>query len=463
MTSVRASKLSHKKQRKDDVAASTQHLIALPELLDSNQELPRKNRQAKSQKLREAEEVSYVNTALSSKILREARKQQFEVEKERNIGTEVAAAHAIFSSLRNDSSDEEEDDDSLFDSQSHYDEFEDIPEEEERVLAMFVAKKPIPQRTLTDLIMVKIHEKDSVLSDTGGRPMPAVDEKVIAVYRGVGKLLSRFTSGKVPKAFKILPCLTNWEEVLYLTEPERWTANAMYHATRIFASNLNSKMAQRFYCLVLLPRVRDDIDAQKRLHFALYQALKKAVYKPSAFYKGILLPLCQSGTCNLREAVIIGSVIQKVSIPSLHSSVALLKIAEMEYCGTNSYFMKLLLDKKYALPYRVVDGVMAHFMRFLEDSRTLPVIWHQCLLAFVQRYKNELRKEDKDKLGRLMQHHKHYLVTPEIKRELQNSHDRGQSGAHIAMSEATALTNVVNAPIEEDIWNLPEVPIDMEE
>jgi essential nuclear protein 1 len=50
-----------------------------------------------------------------------------------------------------------------------------------------------------------------------------------------------------------------------------------------------------------------------------------------------------------------------------------------------SYFIKLLLEKKYALPYRVLDATVAHFMRFLEDSRMMPVIWHQSLLAFVQR------------------------------------------------------------------------------
>ncbi|KAI8539052.1 hypothetical protein RHMOL_Rhmol09G0151300 [Rhododendron molle] len=61
----------------------------------------------------------------------------------------------------------------------------------------------------------------------------------------------------------------------------------------------------------------------------------------------------ESGTCNLREAVIIGSIIQKVSIPPLHSSVALLRLAEMENCGTTSYFIKLLIEKKYALPYRM--------------------------------------------------------------------------------------------------------------
>ena len=50
-----------------------------------------------------------------------------------------------------------------------------------------------------------------------------------------------------------------------------------------------------------------------------------------------------------------------------------------------SYFIKLLLDKKYALPYRAVDAVVAHFIRFIEDTRIMPVIWHQSLLTFVQR------------------------------------------------------------------------------
>lgn len=109
----------------------------------------------------------------------------------------------------------------------------------------------------------------------------------------VGKLLSRYRAGKLPKAFKIVPSLSNWEEILALTEPHKWTPNAMYEATRMFASNLNARMAQRFYNLVLLPHVREDIEEHKRLHFATYQALKKAMFKPSAFYKGILLPLCQ--------------------------------------------------------------------------------------------------------------------------------------------------------------------------
>ena len=81
---------------------------------------------------------------------------------------------------------------------------------------------------------------------------------------------------------------------------------------RIFASNLNAKMAQRFYNIVLLEKCRDDIRSNKSLNYHLYMALKKALFKPAAFYKGILLPLCQSQSCSLREATIIGSVLAKV-------------------------------------------------------------------------------------------------------------------------------------------------------
>ena len=70
--------------------------------------------------------------------------------------------------------------------------------------------------------------------------------------------------------------------------------------------------------------------------------------------QGLLLPLCQAGNCTLREAVILSSAIKRVSLPVLHAGAALLRIAEMPYSGTNSWFIRILLDKKYALPYRVV-------------------------------------------------------------------------------------------------------------
>lgn len=111
----------------------------------------------------------------------------------------------------------------------------------------------------------------------------------------MGKLLSTYTTGKLPKGFKHIPAMACWEEILYLTEPEKWSPCAVYQATRIFASNMNRKKAEKFYKFVLLPRVREDIRKHKRLHkrlhSELYQTLKKALYKPAAFNKGILFPL----------------------------------------------------------------------------------------------------------------------------------------------------------------------------
>ena len=195
----------------------------------------------------------------------------------------------------------------------------------------------------------------------------------------------------------------------------------MFQATRIFSSNLSVAKAQRFYNLILLPRIRDDISEYKRLNFHLYMSLKKSLFKPAAFFKGILLPLCESGTCSLREALIISSVLAKTSIPMLHSSAALLKIAEMEYSGGNSIFLRTLLDKKYALPYRVIDAVVFHFLRFASDPRKLPVLWHQSLLTFVQRYKEDLAVEQKEALLELIRNKSHHEITPEIRREITNS------------------------------------------
>lgn len=123
-------------------------------------------------------------------------------------------------------------------------------------------------------------------------PLLPFDTLLSEMYR-VGELLSKYKSGKLPKAFKILPQLVNFEEILYVTEPDKWTTNAMHKATILFANNLNDRMAQRFFNTILLPAVRDDIRENNRLNFHLFSALRRALWKPAAFYKGILLPLCE--------------------------------------------------------------------------------------------------------------------------------------------------------------------------
>ncbi|CAK4083631.1 unnamed protein product [Aphanomyces euteiches] len=380
----------------------------------------------------------YVPRKLTSKTLAMARAQQAE-ESEALFRKQQAKAAANIpakmSKMDIDSDDSEDDDDDdggfndmdddeeeLVRLQDGYVEDVEICEEDEQVLANFLIGAP-ERRNLADIIMSKIHEKEAQGEDAdmGAEPAgPSFDPKIIEVYTGVGKILQRYTSGKLPKAFKIIPSLSYWEDILWMTQPEKWSPHAMRAATRLFASNLNPKMAQRFFNIFLLEHCRQDIRDNKRLNFHLYMALKKALYKPQAFYKGIILPLAESQNCSIREAVIIGSALAKVSVPVIHSAATLMKLAEMPYSGANSVFIKILLNKKYSLPTRVIDALATHFEGFIDDTREMPVLWHQALLAFVERYKNDISKEHRERFKVLFKTHVHHQMTPLARRELFN-------------------------------------------
>lgn len=382
------------------------------------------------------EDQDHVESRLSKNIIKQARIQAAEIEMELGGGgVKIKPNTVSLGAEDSDCEDEEEKDDT---DMTKYDEAEvTVDKEDELAVEMFMRpSRDTRIRTLADIINEKITEKKTEIEtqfSDGTDMVKDVPPAVADMYREVGALLTRYRAGKIPKAFKMLPQFRNWEQLLYLTEPERWSAAAMYQATRIFTANLKEKMAQRFFNLILLPRIRDDIDTYHRLNFHLFQALRKALFKPGAFMKGFLLPLCESGTCTLREAIIVGSVLAKNAIPVLHSSAAMLKMAEMEYSGANSIFLRIILDKKYALPYRVVDAVVFHFLKFRSDKRELPVLWHQSLLTFCQRYKQDVSSEQKQALLEICKIHHHHTITEEVRRELQHSKCRDEETAEPKM------------------------------
>lgn len=370
----------------------------------------------------------FVDARSTSKILSAARAQQAEMKLELHGPTLQESMQksskknpflGTSSAHDDDLSDDEHKPDVI--AQDFFDDMQ-ITEEDDRALKMFQNDGGTKTKKLADIIMDRIAEKQTEihtqLSDAGTLKIEDVDPRVKEMYDGVRDVMKKFRSGKVPKAFKIIPKLRNWEQILYITEPHNWSAAAMYQGTRIFSSVLAQHMAQRFYNLVLLPRIRDDLAEYSRLNAHLYSALRKALFKPAAFMKGIILPLLESGDCTLREAIIVGSVIARNQIPVLHSSACLLKICEMEYSGANSIFIRIFLEKRYALPYRVIDAAVFHFIRFEHDKREMPVLWHQSLLTFVQRYKNDISSEQKDALFALLRKQQHLKLTPEIRREL---------------------------------------------
>jgi essential nuclear protein 1 len=162
----------------------------------------------------------------------------------------------------------------------------DITEAEERDLQLFMPAQKSARRTLADIIMEKIAQKQT---DGGGPAMPledmqqeqiasafpypltylnhttptptppvfphafmtlgSLEPRLVEMYTQVGTYLSRYTSGKVPKAFKIIPSLRNWEEVLFVTEPEKWTAQAMFVVSHYITFTLHCFYFNREYLL----------------------------------------------------------------------------------------------------------------------------------------------------------------------------------------------------------------------
>ncbi|KAI1158201.1 Bystin-domain-containing protein [Nemania serpens] len=259
-------------------------------------------------------------------------------------------------------------------------------------------------------------------------------------------------SPKVVEVYsKIVSVNPLWEDIIELTKPENWTPNAVLAATKLWISH-KPAVAKPFLNMILLEHVCDDIAETKKLNVHLFDALRKALYRPAAFFTAVLFPLVERGA-TLRQAHIISGVLSRVSIPVLHSGAALKGLCDIaareasagtEGGGATNVFIKTLLDKRYALPWQVVDALVFHFLRFRntdpasvteadvmnmgERAATqakLPVIWHQTLLAFAIRYKNEITEDQRELLLDLLLTHGHSKIGPEVRRELLAGRGRG--------------------------------------
>ncbi|CAH2070777.1 unnamed protein product, partial [Thlaspi arvense] len=232
------------------------------------------------------------NRKLTEKIRKEAYAQEREVEDEENaqkIPMSASFKQAVYGV--EDSTDDADELSEEFQSELDYQNLAISETEEEKLLldALFHKDGASIAKCLSNAITTSFKDLEDKI-DVSTRSACASETDF---YRKLGKFMSLYTRGKMPKALD------------HLSEPENWSPDAMYKATNMFAS---TSKAGRFYELFLLPRVREDIRNHKKLHFRLYQSLKKTLFKPRGFYCGIIIPLCKeflpSGTCTLTEAVI---------------------------------------------------------------------------------------------------------------------------------------------------------------
>ncbi|KAJ3429224.1 bystin [Anaeramoeba flamelloides] len=296
----------------------------------------------------------------------------------------------------------------------------EITMEEEELFKKFMSNNE-KGVSITDRILQAIEENERELalklksSEKVIKIQKKLNPKATKVYKKVGNFLQTYKSGKLPKALQFVPLIKDYEKILIVSRPETWSNQAVSAVTKLFACSGTPKVCEFYNKIVLLPHLRNDLEENKKLNYHLYEALKRACFKPSAFYKGIVIPLCQKLDCTLREANVVSSIIKRRKLPALHSSAALLRISLLEYTGAISIFVRAIITKNYSLPLRVIGGIVNHLYSFYDFKEDLPLCWHLCFLDFVQRYSTQLNKQQIQKLLKLIIRQSHYAITPVIR------------------------------------------------
>lgn len=426
-----------------------------------------------------------VKGRLSKKVLENIKKQQQEINLEDTTATtteDQEAAEATRNRLQNlsakalltgeyEDDDEEEgnvggyrvnDDDDAFDVQDHDDEDNTFLQNDEQGLGLgdedralldaFLPQSFQTKSSLTSTILDDAETRQNALGlglklqtkEGGVELKPAVSKEVIIVYKKIGQFLAKYRSGKLPKPFKIIPTLRNWEEVLYYTNPADWTPQATNAAVRLFTTVLKPKHAQRFFNLVLAPKVSHQIAKDGKLGYHLYDALRRAIYKPTAFFKGLVLPIAagqevatfpgQNPAPLSKEVIVYASILSRIHIPQMHAAVTLLQLTKiLPFNPYNVLLMKVLLNKNFSLPIPVLEGIFAYFYETAHDEanlinvvnpktqksvRSLPLLWHKTLLIFVQKYKQSFTPDMIAMARAIIKKLPHWAISDEIRKEL---------------------------------------------
>lgn len=237
-------------------------------------------------------------------------------------------------------------------------------------------------------------------------------------YKIIGEQLAIYTSGKIHSAFIILTRSPKWHEYILLTKPENWSKYATFEATKIFSTGLKMTEVPKFYEFILLPKILKHIEQHKKLDGILYQSLIKALYKPIAWFKGILFPLIQK-ECSNKVMVIVGSIIKRMSINVKYVMMGIrLMFTLKEENSVFFYFLCIFLDKKYKFTKEFIIDCINYFLKFSTCKKALPLMWHKSLHFLVLNYKDLINDEHRKSLQDLVTKKHHHKISVEILKNL---------------------------------------------
>ena len=168
--------------------------------------------------------------------------------------------------------------------------------------------------------------------------------------------------------------MPQWEDLLAITTARVLDCQRLFRGHQESSSPPILILDDDFWSMSSWSSVREDIHETKKLNVHLFNALRKAPYTSPPLFSRVSSFLSSAlALCTLREAHIVSGVLARASIPVLHSAAALMRLTDIaaeqssmltEGGGATNIFIRTLLEKKYALPYKVIDNLVFHFFRF---------------------------------------------------------------------------------------------------
>ncbi|TGZ59900.1 hypothetical protein CRM22_008826 [Opisthorchis felineus] len=245
-------------------------------------------------------------------------------------------------------------------------------------------------------------------------------EELLKHVRLLIDVLKHYRSGPLPKTVKMLPHLPGWEGLLEILKPLEWTIHAYPRVVKVFASK-GREPALHFYENYLLPKVKQDIEENRRLSVHMFEALIASMFRAEEFVSGVFLPWIQSDMSKT-EGVILAHLIKKATLKSRFAAVALALTLEEDFSIPRSLVIEALLSKRYNMPEAALSRVIQYFLSFdkdctayYTDENRMPVTWFRTLLLFLESYRHCVLPDDRTSLIKLCRRHEHPQITAEIR------------------------------------------------
>ena len=220
--------------------------------------------------------------------------------------------------------------------------------------------------------------------------------KLLKILERASLFLKVYRSGKIPKIIRILPCLKNFEEVLWLTRPDIWSEQAIVTLTRFFLPKLDKNQLSRFYSLVLAPRLQETIFRSKTYSVHIKKAIKISSMHPSIFFSSIILPICESKSCTIKEGVLLSSIIWKYKFPRSIIMSTLVRLIKEPITSTKCMILRVILSKNYLISLRIIDLLIDFFN--LYNNKIISSHYKTLFLVFLRNYSNFISIEDRKKI-----------------------------------------------------------------